>query len=87
MFPTQTFASAQPWAKDDQGWVGVVRWVYPDQEERVVTVGVTDSDGGEPRRFATPQEAIRAAEAHGARFRLSDRTERLVGIYGSESGG
>lgn len=86
MFPVQALASAQPWAQDDRWWVGVVRWVYPDQQERVVTVGVTDADDGEPRRFATPQEAIRAAEAHGARFRLSDRTERLVGIYGSESG-
>lgn len=86
MLPVQALASAQPWSQDDQWWVGVVRWVYPDQKERVMTVGVTDSDGGEPRRFATPQETIGAAEVHGARFRLSDRTERLVGVYGSESG-
>lgn len=67
-------------------WVGVVRWVYPDQVERVETVRGEGPDG-ELARFATPQAALRAAEAYGARFRLSDRTERLVGVYGGESGG
>lgn len=86
MFPVQALASAQPWSQDDKYWVGVVRWVYPDQEERVETLRGSGRDGDVPARFATPQEALRAAEAYGTRFRLSDRTERLVGVFGSESG-
>lgn len=86
MFPTEAFASAQPWAEDERTWVGVVRWAYPDGTEQSETLGMAMADGGEPQRFATPQAALQAAETYGASFRLSDRTERLVGIYGGESG-
>ncbi len=87
MFPVQALASAQPWAQDDRGWVGVVRWVYPDGVERSETLGMAAADGSEPQRFATPEAALQAAETYGMRFRLSARTERLVGVYGGESGG
>ena len=84
MFPVGTSGAANPWSGDPFFWVGVARYHYLDGtmlEEVLLEQGPRDL----PELFTTEEAATQAAQAHAQAFRLSERTERLTGVYGGES--